>query len=317
MKKKPTPYLFIFLTLATACQTARPSSEQVVSETYIHRYGVPLPEEEWTTRGKNGQVVSVRRDGVEITRNYESGILHGESSYTFPHRSAIEKKETYEKGKLIRTIQYYSSGVPHAQHLYEEGDVERLIAWYENGSPQGEEEYIRGKLVRGQYFDLCYEIESEVIGGEGKRTRRDGFGLLQTIDQIQQGRMVSSTSYHSNGAPAAITPYVHRNIHGQKRTFSPGGDPVTIEQWVENKQQGTTIVFENGAKVSDLPYVDGKKQGVEKRYGDEGQLVQEVTWSNDQKHGPTLNYVNNTTQTIWYFQNKEVSKAAYEALCNQ
>lgn len=318
MRKILFPAFAVLLSccVLSSCQGRRPASETVVAETYLHSYGVALPEGEWKERGENGRIVSLRQDGVEVVKTYARGILHGECSYSFPHKSTFAKKEYYRQGDLYQTIDFYTSGMPK-QQATDQGEIRLITHWYESGAPQAKEEIVEGILQTGKYLDLSQEVEAEVSGGEGKRIRRDGYGLLESIDTISQGAMTLSTTYHPNGTPAAITPYVQEVVEGQRKTFSPAGDPLAIETWVDGKQHGITFLFENGAKVSEMPYIQGKRQGVEKRFRDETQLVQEVSWVNDQRHGPSYSYLGGSTQITWYFRDQEVSKAAYDALSNQ
>ncbi len=318
MRKMLSAALAVFVSscVLSSCQARRPAAETVVAETFVHSYGVTLPEEEWKERGENGRIVSLRQDGVEVAKTYVRGVLHGECSYSFPHKSTPAKKEYYRQGELYKTIDFYTSGMPKQQVTYQ-GDTLFVTRWYESGAPQAKEEMAGDALQNGKYLDLSQEVEVEVVHGEGKRVRRDGYGLLESIDQISDGAMTLSTTYHPNGTPASITPYLQGVVEGQRKTFSPAGDPLSIEAWVQGKQHGITLLFENGAKVSEMPYVKGKRQGVEKRYRDESQLVQEVSWVNNQRHGPTYSYLGGTTQITWYFRDQEVSKAAYDALSNQ
>jgi uncharacterized lipoprotein NlpE involved in copper resistance len=63
------------------------SQKDVVKETYLHKYGVPVAKEDWSRNGKDGQVVQLHSDGITITRTYQKGILDGEITYTFPNSS--------------------------------------------------------------------------------------------------------------------------------------------------------------------------------------------------------------------------------------
>lgn len=307
--------LCLLVFLASCTQNSCPSDE-IVCET-VHRYGVPLDPQDWSERGKSGQVVSMRSDGVTVTRSYDEGTLHGECSYTFPNRDVIQKKEMYDRGALCQEIEHYPSGLPERQVTHESPQKKSTIAWYESGSPKANEEYANGKLAQGKYYNSNHQIESQVDESNGFRTNRDGVGRLVAIDTVENGETVASTNYHPDGTPSAVTPYVKGSIEGERRTYLPGGEPSTIEQWKANQQQGITTVFEQGEKRADVPYVNGVKQGVEKRY--RGNVVsQEVTWEQGQQHGPTSTYVGNTKQTEWYFQGKKVAnKASFDMLSNQ
>lgn len=315
------PRSFVFLILlgsVTSCQTNQNCCDEIVCET-VHRYGVPLEPEDWSERGQSGQVVSIRKDGVGVKRYYEAGVLHGECTYTFPHRDVIQKKELYERGNLTQQYMHYPSGLPQQQIVYPSPNRQVTTIWYENGAPHCREEIENGNLVRGEYYSLEQQLDSRVEEGNGLRTRRDGQGLLQSVDTIQEGQMALRTTYHPNGMPAIITPYVKGLIEGERRTYLPGGEPATIEIWSNNVQQGITQEFEHGEKRAEVPYVNGRREGTERRYRDDGKTVaQEITWVQGQKHGPTYSYIGENKTTDWYFRNRPVpNKSTFDMLSSQ
>lgn len=317
MKLSRSFYFLILLGVLTSCQT-RNCSDEVVCET-VHRYGLTLEPEDWSARGQCGQVVSMRKDGVEVIRNYDNGILDGECTYTFPHRDFIQKKEVYDNGNLRQEQIHYTSGLPYKQTVYEGPDCQSVTIWYENGAPHAYERIENGRLINAEYYSVDQEIESKIENGKGLSTRRDGQGQLQHVDTIENGQKVMSTTYHPNGAPAAMTPYVNGVIEGEKRTYLPGGEPATIEKWTGNAQHGTMQEFEHGELRAEIPFVSGSKHGVERRYRDDGKtLAQEITWVQGQKHGPSYSYIGNTTKTDWYFRNRLVAnKSTFDMLSNK
>jgi antitoxin component YwqK of YwqJK toxin-antitoxin module len=315
------PHSFSYLILLgviTSCQSHREyCGDEVVCET-VHRYGVPLEPEDWSDRGQHGQVVSMRKDGVAVTRNYEGGVLHGECTYTFPHRDTIQKKEIYNQGNLRQEFAHYPSGLPQRQTVHGSAG-QSVTVWYENGAPYSREELQNGNLIHGEYYGLDQQVEARVQDGQGMKVRRDGQGQLQAVDNIENGQKVASTTYHPNGVPAAVTPYVNGKVEGERRTYLAGGEPATIENWTANVQHGPTHVFEQGEKRAEVAYVNGRKQGIERRYRDDGQtLAQEITWDQGQKHGPSYSYIGNTTHTEWYFRGRLVpNKDTFDMLNNQ
>lgn len=312
-------FLSCFALIATlpSCQSNRDSCDEVVCET-VHRYGVPLEPEDWSERGKNGQVVSMRKDGVTVTRSYEEGVLHGDCTYSFPYRDVVQKKEVYNQGSVAQEVLHYPNGLPQKQVTYEYPQKQSTIVWYDNGAPQSREEHANGQLVQGEYYNHFQQLESKVEDSNGLRTLRDGQGQLVSVDTIKKGQKILSTTYHSDGTPAAITPYVQGKVHGERRTYLPGGEPSTVEQWSNNVQHGTTTVFEQGEKRAEVPYANGQKNGVEKRYRDGQDLVHEITWVDGEQHGPSYTHVGNTTKETWYHQGRSVpNKATFDMLSNQ
>lgn len=310
MKLNRLPCPLLVLILATGCQSQY--DDDVVSETYVHRYGVPLDPDDWSARGQDGQVVTTMKDGVIVARGYEAGELHGETTYTFPHRDTIQKKEIYDQGDLNHEVWHYSSGAPQKQISYTGPNSYTAVTWYENGAPHCKEQYEQDRLILGEYFNPSYQMESQVVNGQGTRTKRDEFGQMISIDEFQDGEMKLSTTYHPNGSPATITPYANGVEEGQRRTFLPGGEPATIEEWQNGRQHGNTVIFQNGIKFSDMPYRNGQRNGMERRYRNGQELAEEVTWVNDRKHGPAYSYVGDTKRTTWYLQDRETNKATYD-----
>lgn len=315
MKTVYLPFAALLL-LFSGCNSNR--YDDIVETKYVHRYGMPLNAEDWSERGQQGQIMVTRNDGVVVTNTFDRGILDGETTYTYPHRHTIEKREVYSQGILKDEYWNYSNGLP-SQHIFHDSPSSHTATvWYENGVPQSREEYQQGLLVKGEYFTPANLQESVVNNREGTRTRRNSYGELQSVDKIENGQMTSKNTYHSNGSPESVTSYVNGLEEGEKFTYLPGGEPNTVEQWTKGQQHGTTVVFENGEKVSEMPYVNGNKQGIEHRYGEDGKtVVQDVAWVQGCKHGPTYTYVGNSKKTDWYFEGKPVNKATYEALSNQ
>jgi antitoxin component YwqK of YwqJK toxin-antitoxin module len=317
MKMTRSSCFFMLLVLMTSCQNNCYESDEVICET-VHRYGVPLEPQDWSQRGQNGQVISMRKDGVTLCRTYDAGVLHGDCTYTFPHRDIVQKKEVYDQGSLVQDFSYYSNGLPWQHTTYDSPNCQSSLIWYENGAPQSREQFENGSLVQGEYYNYSHQLESRVDGSSGTRTRRDGLGQLQSMDSIQEGQMVLRTSYHPNGNPADVTPYVDGVIEGQRRTFMAGGEPASVEEWSNNVQHGTTVVFEQGEKWADVPYVEGQKHGVERHYRDGQTVVQEIPWVQGQRHGQSHTTIGHTTQEEWHFRDRQIpNRATFEMLSNQ
>lgn len=315
MKKVPPFFLLALLASLASCQMQE-CSDEVVCET-VHTYGVPLDPSDWSARGQNGQVVSMRNDGVTVTRSYEEGILHGNCTYSFPHRDVVQKNDVYNRGVLMQENTHYPNGLPEKQIVHESPQKKVATSWYESGSPRYREEYVNGAVAAGEYYNSHHQVESRVENSNGTRTHRDGQGQLVATDHIENGSVQEKITYHPDGSPAAVTPYVQGKIEGERRTFLPGGEPSTVEQWTNNVQHGNTVVFEQGEKRADVPYSNGLKQGVEKRY--RGNAVsQEINWVNGEQHGPSYSYVGNTKQTTWYFKGKNIpNKQTFDMMSNQ
>lgn len=289
---------------------------EILKETYIHKYDVPMAKADWEEQGQNGKIVQLKKDGVTVTQSFENGELHGETSYTFPNTSTIHRTEVFEKGKLKSKRENYPNGSAMWEVFFnDEAEPIKLCQWYEDGgTPALIEIFEQKRLVNGEYRTPLNDIEARVNNGQGIRVRRSNEGELLYKDHIENGEMVKRTIYFANGDPSIIIPYKNGQIHGTRLTYLPGGVPNSAEAWVDGKQEGITVTYQNGEKYAEISYVNGKKNGIEKRYRDGTTLVEEVTWVNDVQHGKRELYVDGETKVQWYHQGELVSRPTFERL---
>lgn len=308
------PMLALGLALAlTGCRGFRRC--EVLQESYVHKYGVPVAKEDFCRNGKNGLVVQLLESGVSVTREYAEGVLQGKTFYTFPHSSVVARVELYEKGSLISKTENYQSGAPLEEERYREALPYERLRWYEDGTPAAVEELSHGLIVSGEYRSMLNEIKARVVDGKGTRLLFAGDGELLYKDAIEGGEMVERIAYLPSGEPSSITPYKGGAVHGTRLTFLPGGLPSTQEEWVQGQQEGTTIVFHCGEKVSEVSYIRGKKEGIERRFRDGKIVVEEVSWKRDVQHGPRKIIIDeNNIKTEWFQQGEVVSRTTYERM---
>lgn len=310
----------VFALVLNSCQQTEryyyPSAE-IVDETYLHRYGVAVSPEDWNAGGNHGQIVTTLADGVVVTKTYNSGILDGATTYSYPHSSSHEKVENYMNGVLQKESAYYISGAPKRETVYNTPQNKTLLTWYESGTLKSKEELQGNLLYQASYYGPNSQLDSQVTDYSGTRTLRDDYGQLISLDTIDKGLMTLRTTYHPNGAPKEHIPYINGIVHGQVKSYFPAGEPRTIEEWNNGVQSGITTEYLNGEKISDCLYFNGQKQGIEHRYRDGKTIVQEISWVNGQKHGPCTSYIGNTTKTDWYWQGKLMSKANYDMINGQ
>jgi antitoxin component YwqK of YwqJK toxin-antitoxin module len=308
---KKTVAICIFAGLACAsCRNAQ--QNDIVKETYIHKYGVPIAKTEWDHQGKDGQTVNLHKDGVTVASTYSKGVLNGPCTFTFPNSSTIQKIEVYSQGELVSKKENYLSGVPFKEEIFENQMLVELIQWYEDGTPHAHEFYENSFLVSGEYRTPANIIESRVMDGHGTRIWCSNEGNLLSKDTIQNGQMTERVTYFTNGDPATVTPYLDGSIHGTRLTFLQGGLPNTVEQWVHGMQEGITVSYQNGEKISEATYAHGKKNGIEYRYRDGTLLVEELSWEDDVQHGQRKIFVDGTTKSEWYHEGEMVSRNTFE-----
>lgn len=317
---------FILL-LATACQHQMENGTYI-DQTYVHEYGLPVESDHWMRCGSNGQIITTLRDGVNVKQTYANGLLNGESTYTFPYSTQIQRRETYDNDELTSSILYTPDGTPAQATTYtstSSPEIWTTTTWYPSGQPKSVEKYESSKifngevyvprtlLITGEYYTTANQKDSWVYNGYGERVCRDDYGNFLSLDTFTSGDLSLKTTYYPNGAPKEVTPYANGVIHGQRKTYYPAGEPNTVEAWNNGQQTGTTIVFQNGEKHAEVPYLANKKNGLERRFCDGSVVTQEITWQDNQMHGPTFTYAGDSTQTDWYYKGRLTSRSNYES----
>jgi antitoxin component YwqK of YwqJK toxin-antitoxin module len=307
--------------IATGCggRACNDNDQSVVGQTYVHKYGVAVPSNYWTTAGESGAVVSTMADGVVVSRSYSSGTLDGETNYTYPHSTQLQKCEYYDWGTLTKDTEYYFDGTPKREVKYNapEDGMRTVSTWYLSGTPRSIERYQGDSFVSGESYTPLNQVDASVVEGRGSRLNRDDYGQLLSTDTIDGGQMVMRQTYYPNGSPKETIPYRNGQVEGVKRSFLPGGEPDTVEQWSAGQQHGMATVYQHGDKFADVPYVNGDKHGVECRYRDGAVKVQEISWCCGQMHGPMITYVGDNTKTEWYFKGSPTTKADYDFRTNR
>lgn len=313
--KRASVYL-VACALITSCQTST-SLDQVVSQTFVHKYGFETSEEEWEAREQDGQVVSMLKNGVKITRTYENGQLHGPTTYTFPHSAVVEKVFVYDQGSLLKERLNDPAGMPIREEVYEFDNRNVITLWDEKGVPLSIEEYDNALLMEGKYYTPEHELEGVVTDGYGERMKRDRSGLLVSRDEIQNGVMASRTIFHPNGRVHTVSHYENYQLHGQQSKFTSAGKPLMELNWNRGVLDGEKVVYRNGYKIAVTPYVLGQKHGTEIHYDDLGNLTAEIEWNRDKKHGATKIHSEDYTDTEWFFKGQSVNAEKFKSLENR
>ncbi len=306
-------FLLLGSLIFASCQTTS-STDQVVSQIFVHKYGFETSAEEWEAREQAGQVVTMLKNGVKVTRTYESGQPHGPTTYSFPHSNIVEKLLVYDQGTLLKESVNDAAGMPIREEIYEPDHRTVITLWDDKGVPLSIEEYDDESLIEGKYFTAEHELEANVEEGFGDRIKRDRTGLLISRDHIQNGIIATRTTYHPNGAIHTISPYHDYQLHGQQLKYTASGKPLMELNWDHGVLEGLKIIYRNGSKIAVIPYIHGQKHGTESHFDDLGNLTAEIEWRHDKKHGSTKLYSEETTDTEWFFKGQSVSAEKFQNL---
>jgi antitoxin component YwqK of YwqJK toxin-antitoxin module len=315
MKKLLTGYAVICVLLnGCSCNSCNQRGD-VLSQRYVHKYGYVVSQDEWEEQNYPGQVITSLENGVTVTETYESGVLHGPTTHTFPHSQSVETYYLYNWGDQVKEIKYNSLGMPIREKVQISPSRYSVTAWYSSGSPMYTEEYSGEELVEAQYFTVTNDIEARVEQGRGLRLQRDLDGTLISKEVIEGGYVTKKETFYPSGTPESLSFYHRGNLNGEKKTFALGGEPLAVEQWVDGRLHGIASYFKNGTKYLEISYRDGEKNGIERHFIDGEKISQEITWEADMKHGPSIFYFDGKPEEQqWFYGGKPVSKRKFDEL---
>ncbi len=313
MKRVSISFVVLSGLFLASCQD-NTSPNQVVSQTFVHKYGFSVSQEEWDARSQDGQIVEQLSSGVKISRSYENGQLHGPTTYTFPERAVVEKLLVYDQGNLLKETVFDEMGIPSREDLYEFDDRNVITLWSNRGIPLSVEEYENHILVEGKYYSPDHELEAKVESGNGCRTKRTREGILVSKDKIHDGAITERASYHPNGELHTLSHYENYQLHGPQVKYAASGRPLMELAWKHGILDGQKILYRNGMRVAEIPYEDGVKYGTEYHYDDLGNMISETVWSNDKKHGCCKSYSEEGVDTEWYHHGMAVDAQKFMLL---
>ncbi len=299
-----------------SCQKKQ-KNDDIISQTYVHKYGYAVSQEEWQEKNYPGQVISSLRNGITVTATYENGKLNGPCTFTYPNSHTVEKYILYNQDTPVKEISYDISGMPIQETTQLTENRHCLTTWYTDGVPKSVEEYVKEELVQGQYFTTNHELEAQVIHGNGLRIIRDPQGTLLCKDEIAGGFLAKRESFYASGSPESIAYYVQGKLDGTKKTFSSTGEPLSLESWSNGSLHGLCTYYKNGTKELEIDYLYGKKNGLEIHFLDGETIAHQISWIVDLKHGPETFFLpGGSTKTVWNYDNKEVSLNRFQELTN-
>ncbi len=299
--------------LSCGCQKKQ-QEDEVVSQTYVHKYGYAVSEQEWQSKSYPGQVITVLKNGVTITATYENDKLHGPYTVTYPHSQVVEKYILYNQNEPVKEISYDLAGMPLQETVRLSSDRYTLTAWYSDGVPKSVEEYNQEELAEGRFFSTDHEIEAKVEKGTGNRILRDASGILTCKDIIENGFLTQRESFYANGSPESISYYYRNRLHGTRKTFTPNGEPIAVEDWANGHLHGLCTYYKNGTKELEVYYVYGQKHGSETHFLDGESVMHQVSWERGQKHGPEIFFLPKGKKITWNYEGREVSQGRFEEL---
>ena len=316
MKKFPSLYIALSGLFIFGCQnSSKDQNEHVVAKRYIHKYGYDVSKEEWDTASYPGQVITTLRNGVTITSSYESHLLHGPTTYTFPHSQVTQFLHVYKEGNLVKKITYNMRSIPQIQELFLAPSHVKITKWYQKGTPMSVEEYHNNEIVEGEYYNEKNEMINQVIKGSGIRVIRDEHENISSKETVDNGFSSLKQTFYPHGIPHTIIPLCNGKIHGEKKVFALTGEPISVETYHFDLLHGPALYYQNGCRYLEINYRDGLKDGKEYHFVDDKTVIEETEWMQGQKHGLSTIFIDGIPHTRFYYNDQLVSKEKYRELC--
>lgn len=313
--------IFLLSTIALAAvgcnHDGHDKGEEVIAERFIHKYGYDVPKDEWASKTYPGKVITTHRNGVTVTTHYEDGHMHGQRTRTFPHSQTHEVVEDYQRGTLVKRMNYDVRGIPMSESNFLSPSHTKTTTWYGRGTPKATEEMINRKLAYAEYFDPSNTLESKIENGSGIKTKRSSHGELISRTYFNNYAITQKETFHMNGIPHVSEFYENGLLNGPRAVFTDSGSPISQEQYSEGLLNGLATYYQNGLKYKETPYVQGQKEGIERHYIDGETLAEESEWHDDSRHGPSVVFYDGVPSTTWYYNNEKVSRTKYDDLCNR
>ncbi len=315
MKSKAVWLLCVLgATALVSCHNEK-SCDCVVSQKFVHKYGFDLSPEEWESREKDGQIITCLENGVILTNSYVGGVLHGDTTYSFPNSKLIQETDTYNEGILVKKVIYDEEGMPVREDAFDLDERRSSTLWNKEGAPLSIEVYEKDRLISGKYFKADNEIESIIEEGKGIRIKKDRNNLLISKDKIENGDLASRMTFHPEGTLQSISFFKNYVLDGEQKTFTPVGKLLMKMYWKEGRLDGTSLVYRNNNIYKEIPYENGKKQGIERHFNpDNGALLAEIHWQDHKRHGSSRYYLEDNTQVAWFYQGQPVTLKKFEML---
>jgi antitoxin component YwqK of YwqJK toxin-antitoxin module len=302
------------LTLLTLIGCTSDTQNNIVSQKYIHKYGFDLTEKEWDDREKDGQIVTIYKDGTKLAQNFSNGILHGSALTTYPHSEIVKNEKIYDQGTLLKEIINDENGIPIREDAFEFDNRKIITLWYESGSPMSIEEYNSNKLIEASYFSATNELEASVENYKGTRIKRDRAGKILNEDEIEDGIVAIRKTFHPNSQLQSITRFKNYELNGLQKKYTVSGKPLMEQTYKDGLLDGNQIHYRNGKVVLEIPFVNGKRHGIERQYDLDGSLIAEIPWEFDEKHGRERIKHEDYSNLEWFFRGKSVTREEYNEL---
>ncbi len=306
-----TPILALIV--FSSCQKTTDTAA-VVSEQYLHKYGYAVSKEEWKENFYPGQVISQLNNGVVITTSYEAGVKHGPTTFTYPDSTTLEKTLVYDRDIPVKETHYDLTGNPIWQKVTLSPTRSELTYWYREGNPRAVEEYAGDEILEARYFTPTGEIEAKVEKGFGKSVERDASGILISRKEILTGFPSCAEFFYPAGTLKESAQYKLGILAGERKTFTPSGEPLSVEEFVDGQLHGKTTHYRNGVRHIEISYLFGQKNGFETHYVDGELVAHQICWENNIKHGPETFYMASGPLTHYYYQGDELSRSRYEEM---
>ena len=213
--------------------------------------------------------------------SYFKGALHGTSLYYHPNK-AIWKRISYEKNELHGKMEVFLENGELFQTIeYVVGQKEGTsLRYWGPGKIASQEIYSEGKLITGNYFNLCGELVTNIDDGRGYRALF-GKDSLAELQEYRNGLMEGAVKVYGTNQRLLRLYHVKNGLkHGEEieyfdRTVKGKElQPKLSIAWYEGKIQGVVKTwYDNGVQESQRELSQNVKNGLATGWYRDGSLM--------------------------------------------
>ena len=124
----------------------------------------------------------------------------------------------------------------------------------------------------------------------------------------KDGKVVSRTSYHSNGQKKEEATYKDGEMDGLETGWYMDGQKDAEVNYKNGKKEGlATEWYMNGQKDAEVNYKNGKKEGLATEWYMNGQKEEEGIFKDDEKHGLHTSWHMKGRKEVWIYNGARIS----------
>ncbi len=230
---------------------------------------------------------------------YANGKILG-SFKSYYSNSALEKENTYEGGKIKKSVNYFSNGKKSTESIYNDKEEMETYSYYDSdGNKYFEEKYKSGELRSALQFSKDNPNPIEISLSSKPFVMKDFQGNQLAAGNFEKGKKTGEWNHHFVSRIKRLQEFYNGgNQNGLSYDYQKNGLINSIKNFTKDTINGLYEVYENGKLDRNYSYDGGKQNGPYKTFYTDGLLKSEGFLVNG-----SINF-----EKLEYRQNGSISK---------